>query len=425
MSKTLVCRESILYIMISDMFEKPLMKSIAKLIPLFFVATVSPVLGLTRSQNIPSYGKISDSLLKLHVDGSFIKDSSGKTWRLSGVAAHPAHSLELWKGLQDDDVAWMKSKGFTACRLTLTWNEIETSPGTYNASYLGRYVDNAISLFQKHRIYVILENHITFAGPHWGGPPFPWNGEGIPAFYCDEYPSTVEGLTQFFLDFWANRGPAAEARQALINFWKMLATRYKGLNVVAAYELFNEPDAFPNSDKYIDTFAPQVINLYDNELGPAVRDIDPDTIIIYDGFSYQLSEPIHVDLLITPYITKPRLPNVVWGKSCYDKSWDYSNEDTKILDRHRDELRAIIEKLYKHFVVKLDVPFFALEIGKGLSELNALEWVGDILQLWDVNAENSFSFQWWRYNALPSDWMPRDPETGEDRSVVPIIATYE
>jgi len=39
-------------------------------------------------------------------------------------------------------------------------------------------------------------------------------------------------------------------------------------------------------------------------------------------------------------------------------------------------------------------------------------------------ANGSFGFQWWRYNAVSPDWMPRELTTGEDRSVVPIIATY-
>ena len=392
-----------------------LIEGIAKLLPLFLL-TPFPILGLSTSKSIPSNGIIGDSMLELYVEGAFIRDSSGKTLRLSGVAAHPAHSLELWKGLQEDDVAWMKSKGFTACRLSLTWNEIETSPETYDASYLERYVDNAISLLQKYGIYVILDNHIWNGGPHWEVKGV--NGEGVPTFYCDTYSPNDTGLAQFMLDFWADSGQAAEARQALINFWRMLVARYRGKSVVAGYELFNEPNVFPYSIDHIEVIAPQIMDFYNNDLGPAIRQIDPHTILFYDTIYYEASQ---VPLI---YNTKQKLPNVAWARSQYDKSWDYTYDTGRTLDQHKAELQSNIREVYQHFVVDLGAPYFASEFGKGLTELNSLEWVNDTLQFWDMFAKGSFSFQWWRYSAVSPDWMPRELTTGEDRSVVPIIATY-
>ncbi len=400
------------------MLAKHVLKLTAKLAPLLFLTTF-PVLGMTTPQNITSYGTISYSMLKLHVEGALVKDSSGKTLRLSGVAAHPAHSLELWKGLQEDDVAWMKAKDFTACRLSLTWNEIETSPGTYDASYLEIFVDNAISFLEEYGVYVILDNHIFCVSPYFfpGGEGLP-RGEGVPSFYCDTYSADEAGATQFMLDFWANNGQAAEARQALINFWKMIVTRYKGMNVVAGYELFNEPNVFPNSIDHVDVIAPQIMDFYNNNLGPALRQIDPDTILFYDAIYY---EPWQASPTLN---TKQKLPNVVWARSQYEKSWDYTHDTGRTLDEHKAELQSNILEVYQHFVVNLEAPYFASEIGKILTEKNALEWVNDTLQLWDRYAKGSFGFQWWRYNAVDPDGMPRDPTTGEDRSVVPVLQKY-
>ncbi|MDH5734448.1 MAG: hypothetical protein OEY88_11815, partial [Candidatus Bathyarchaeota archaeon] len=62
-------------------------EQIAKLLPLVLL-TPFPLMGLSTSKSIPSHGIIGDSMLELYVEGAFIRDSSGKTWRLSGVAAH-------------------------------------------------------------------------------------------------------------------------------------------------------------------------------------------------------------------------------------------------------------------------------------------------------------------------------------------------
>lgn len=390
-------------------------KAIAEGVLLLFFLTV-PAQSLIASQEISSYGVIDDSMLKPRVEGAAIKDSSGKGIRLSGVACHPAHGLAgLWKGLQEDDVSWMKETGFTACRLSLTWNEIETSPGIYDTGYLETFVDHAVYLFQKFRIYVILDNHIWNGGPH-----FFEQGEGVPIFYCDTYSADSVGFTQFMLDFWANTGQAGRARQALVNFWKMLANRYKGMNVVAGYELFNEPNVFPNSIDYINTFGPQIMDFYNDELGPAIRSIDPDTILFYDAIFYeQQLQPTTI-----AYNTKQELGNVAWARSQYDKSWDYSYDTERSLDEHKAELQSSILQIYQHFVVTLGSPYFASEIGKGSTDPNSLEWVNDTLLFLDMYARDSFNFVWWKYAGVDSVWMPRDPTTGQDSVVVPILQLY-
>lgn len=120
---------------------------------------------------------------------------------------------QLWKKFDAaatrQDFARMKELGVTCVRVFLTYGSFFMDEQTLLDDGLAKF-DQLLAIAEEQGIYI----HPT--GPdHW---------EGLPA--------------------WAATDRIAEERvlQALENFWKLLAKRYRGRNVIFAYDLLNEPE---------------------------------------------------------------------------------------------------------------------------------------------------------------------------------------
>jgi hypothetical protein len=119
---------------------------------------------------------------------------------------------QLWKQFDPaatrEDFARMKERGVNCVRVFLTFHSFYTDAGVLRPEGLAKF-DQFLTLAEAAGIYV----HPT--GPdHWEGPPN-WR----PVAIADE--TTLS---------------------ALETFWKLFAARYRGRNVIFAYDLRNEPD---------------------------------------------------------------------------------------------------------------------------------------------------------------------------------------
>lgn len=374
-------------------------------------------LGLQNSQSISSYGKIEYSdgqtLLKLHVDGTEIKDSNGNVVKLRGFAA-TAYHLDSRYQLTEEDVSWIASKGFNVVRLYFYWSEFEKTQGVYDVDgYLG-YFDRAIDWCEKYGIYVIFDQHTS---------PYKWREEwwfrGFPTFYTDVYASDWDCTLDFMiLNDPTGTGQGRVMRDALTNMVKFIAARYAGRNVIAGYSLMNEPygvlgDKAPvHQDIWgagTDGRPYCYMQYLNEELGPTIRSKDPSAILFFNALdSYWWN-------------TKPTLLNVAFGDSYYIGS--YQDWSPQPYDKGRkQEMTEWLTGCYNHYVGTLGVPWIAFEFGAGMELDNNKQWVQDWLAL--MSAQFKIHWMYWRYSrGEENGWAPRNTD-GSDTELVAILQSH-
>ena len=144
---------------------------------------------------------------------------------------------------QQQTVATLQDAGATWTRLTISWHDVETSPGQYNASTLAA-VDNAVSLARARGINVDID---VLAAPGW-----------------------ETGSSNQYAP------PARTADYA--NFIRAMATRYRGQ--VAAWEIWNEENIsrFWATGANAAQYAALLQAAY-----PAVKAGDPNALVVFGG----------------------------------------------------------------------------------------------------------------------------------------------
>ncbi len=311
----------------------------------------------------------------------------------------------------------------------MNWDKIESQEGIYNQTYL-ELLDNVISWSEKYGIYVILDMH------QWAfSPLYNEYGQGFPEWVCQAYATALDCATTF----WAGAGSVDQVgsgawmQDKFINIWKFIASRYAGRNVVAGYDLFNEPhNPFlqPNPS-YIPILAPQVMSFYNDSLIPAIRSVDSDTIII--ASSIVTYDPDGG----ASYNTQLNHDNIIYGRSVYDytSSSNYGAYDnaSEVPQSLRDNLKNRITLMYNHFVLDLGRPFLMTEIAADSPNQYRFQegcwlWLNDTFdffsEVWSSPYE--IHFTWWRYCEDSSGWATRlwqPPENPETR-VIPDLQRY-
>jgi hypothetical protein len=142
--------------------------------------------------------------------------STGKTFVPFGVTYFrpgTGWAPQVWKQFDAEatrrDFAEFKRLGGSCVRVFLSYGSFYLEPGTLAADGLAKF-DRFLALAEEAGVYV----HPT--GPdHWEGMP-EWARDGR---YVDE-----------------------RALSALESFWRLFAGRYRGRNVIFAYDLLNEPE---------------------------------------------------------------------------------------------------------------------------------------------------------------------------------------
>jgi hypothetical protein len=153
--------------------------------------------------------------VRIAADGRTFETADGRPLVLMGVNYYrpgTGWAPQLWKQFDPhatrNDFARMKELGVNCVRVFLTYGSFFTEPDALNPEGLGKF-DELLRIAEQSGIYV----HPT--GPdHW---------EGVPP--------------------WAATDRIADQRVlvALETFWKSFAARYRGRNVLFAYDLLNEP----------------------------------------------------------------------------------------------------------------------------------------------------------------------------------------
>lgn len=143
----------------------------------------------------------------LKTSGRNILNSAGEPIYLRGINLHTYYyqyqwdENSPWQNATQQDIRYLKSLGVTAIRLALHWRYFDTDLGF-------QLIDTYIRWCEQAGIYLILDMHIA--------PP-------------DEEPS--DRL------LWDD----PESKQAFLDLWQSIATRYASKTIIAGYDLYNEP----------------------------------------------------------------------------------------------------------------------------------------------------------------------------------------
>jgi hypothetical protein len=163
--------------------------------------------GFAPASNLPK--------IQIAKDGRTFADEQGKPFVPFGVNYYrpgTGWAPQVWKTFDTEvtrkDFVRMKGLGINCVRIFLTYHSFHSEPGVLKTEGIEKF-DQFLAIAEETGIYV------HPAGPEfWEGPPN-WK----PVAIADE------------------RTLAATEK-----FWKLFAARYRGRNVIFAYDLKNEPD---------------------------------------------------------------------------------------------------------------------------------------------------------------------------------------
>ncbi|MEM8495236.1 MAG: cellulase family glycosylhydrolase [Planctomycetota bacterium] len=255
-----------------------------KRVGLGWLAKLGCVLAMSSSQAAAQ--PPAEPLPELRVDGRHLVDPDGRTVVLQGVNLGNWFLLEAWMldldtakvpdhhtivttfadrfgndeadRLMDvhythwftaDDFARLRTFGFNAARLPFHYSLVERDRG--ESPYDFRWLDHAIDLARDAGLYVILDLH------------------GAPGGQSVDQPSGRVGQN----DLWTSD----DAQRRMTQLWIALAERYGDEPIVAAYDVLNEPYGDLRQD-----LRQPMIDLM-NRVIPAIRAVDPDTLIYVPG----------------------------------------------------------------------------------------------------------------------------------------------
>lgn len=165
----------------------------------------------------PADSSAAPKLPKVRVaeDGGGFVTEAGEAYAPIGVnyfRPHTGWAPQLWRqfdvGATKADFATMRDLGVNCVRVFLSYGSFYSERGVLDEAGLARF-DQFLDMAAAHGIYVIP------TGPdHW---------EGLPE--------------------WARTDQVADERhiEALEEFWRLFAARYRGRSVLLAYDLRNEP----------------------------------------------------------------------------------------------------------------------------------------------------------------------------------------
>ncbi|KRA23011.1 hypothetical protein ASD65_00180 [Microbacterium sp. Root61] len=197
----------------------------------------------------------------LRADGDIISDGNGNQVLLRGVnvnqlvdfyQARP--DVPVNRPLTEDDYAGMAEQGFNVVRLNISWSALEPERGTLDPEYLGK-ITQAVEWAKDYGIYTVLDMHqdgwwngATADGtvcrpgtdPMWGFDGAPeWATITDNAPRCqfqgrDISPAGDRAFQHFYFD-------TDGIQTALAETWGKLAAEFADEQMVAGFDLLNEP----------------------------------------------------------------------------------------------------------------------------------------------------------------------------------------
>ncbi|WP_058304173.1 glycoside hydrolase family 5 protein [Gorillibacterium timonense] len=152
--------------------------------------------------------------------------------------------------ITEDDFIFLKSLGINVIRLPFDYRHFveDQSPGLIKMDGF-THLDRVLELCNKFEIYAILDLHSSPGGQN-----------------PDSHGGGETGVSGFWQD--------ASLRERMIHLWRVIARRYKDQEIIAGYDILNEPSFVSDRDAFND-FYEKVIH--------AIREEDPHHILFLEG----------------------------------------------------------------------------------------------------------------------------------------------
>ena len=266
----------------------------------------------------------SPSSLGIHTDTDRLADDAGRQVILRGVNAGGRSKLPPFYPFDpepDFDTALaryvdgIQSLGFNVVRLLIIYEAAEPVRGQYNGEYLAIY-DKMVKALGARGIRVIVDGHQDIFNRRLCGDGFPdW---ALPVKYrslpqhsdCKfwSFLYFTRPVSSSFDRFWEN---ADGIQDRYIQFFKMLAERYKDESAVIGFEPINEPMPGRKGMANYSEWHRQLYKLYE-KVGTAVHAADPRFLIFADIC------PLENTGAWNTMRPRPEITNLVFSPHYYD-----------------------------------------------------------------------------------------------------------
>ena len=223
---------------------------------------------------------------------AYIADSSGRALQFHGFN----HKTENPDSITDELLAAASERGMDHLRLSIYWDALEPTEGTFDEAYLDRVVA-ALDRARAHGILVIIDMHQDVFGPAFGSRGIPaWatrtDGEAFvpqPIWLLNYLQAAVQNAFEHLYE-------DADLRTFQVRAWIHVVQRVRDHPAVLGYDLMNEPFGKLRAGEDLVTAAARVER---EQLTPMYQRLT-DAIGSIDGGHWVFIEPTNVASLGIP-----------------------------------------------------------------------------------------------------------------------------
>jgi endoglycosylceramidase len=284
--------------------------------------------------------------------------------------------------LDESDMLLMRRSGFNVVRLPIAWSRLEPRRGQIDAAYLDRVAD-LVAQLNRHRLYVVLDVHVTLAwGPAFGGAGAPeWASIPlVPHVLHGEAGDWVESASPAVLAANAYFWLRLDWQTDFLLVWRAVAERFRDSPGVVGYDLFNEPSAAP--------FPPRVFE--ERFMWPLYARLIDDIDQLDPNHLFFVEAPLVYDL--PPRVLPMRVPNLVYSPHIYTGSlWPppFQSDPDRLVSRIHEQVAEAGELPA--------VPWWG-ELGVDNGKAYAGVWADTALDIFD---DLDVGWAWWQWR---QDW---------------------
>lgn len=241
--------------------------------------------------------------------------------------------------LNEQDIAQIATHGYNCVRLPFNHTLLEDDAEPYVYKQEGwDLLDNIINACEAHNMYVVLDLHAA-----------PGGQSGL--FVSDP---DYQKLWQ-----------STELQNRTIELWRAIALRYKDREIIAGYNLLNEPD-FPDVNK--------LIRLY-KDIITSVREVDPYHMFFIDGNKFA------VDF------------NSFQNPFSLNMAWSFHSYDLLNINAQAGHFQEAVEAGTKH-----QVPIWNGEFGA-----NDIAWTQEVIGMFENSTFPVSGWIFWPWKRVPDD----------------------
>lgn len=217
--------------------------------------------------------------------------------------------------LNEKDIEFIKGIGMNSIRIPFNYRHFESDarPYAYDPKAFER-MDRILDACRRHGVYAILDLHAA-------------QGYQSVCWHCDNNGFPARIFTH------------ATERDRFCKLWTAIAERYAGDDIVAGYDLINEPDALTDEGR-------ASLNALYRDAVAAVRAVDKDHIIFIAGDRYNkdfdcLEPPFAENLAYTPHYYLAACTSTPMR---YPGEIDNITYDRRLIEHQMDSLDAYMRR---------------------------------------------------------------------------------